>query len=189
MSSTNSETTSCQYPASAQSNQIGWQRGGTGLETLPNMAGGRLLPTSNLPTPQVAEMRGWTLLTTTNLNPDSLQVDDRRDLVEVLEAMHHAAQPCTKRDIAGHIEKLANHYPNTPRDAQALKLYVADWMDDLKHIPEDVLAAACVLWRRSTERFMPTPGQLLAKCDEILRWRTFFIGRAERLLRHKPGKP
>ena len=48
-----------------------------------------------------------------------------------------------------------------------------DWLEDLAHLPEDVIDAACAGWRRAENKFAPTPGHLLAIANPILVVRRF----------------
>lgn len=80
------------------------------------------------------------------------------------------------------IERLANHYHAQPRDEVASRFYAEDWLSDVAHIPADIIEAACVAWRRSDNRFMPSPGQLLAHAELILKYRRFYADRADRML-------
>jgi hypothetical protein len=66
----------------------------------------------------------------------------------------------TDIEIATLIEGLRRHYPAQPLDADGW----GDWYDDFADVPPDIIAAACRDWRRSDNRWAPTPGQLLALC-------------------------
>jgi hypothetical protein len=69
--------------------------------------------------------------------------------------------------VAVAVEGLATHYPRMERDAVASKIWADNWLDDTDHLPPTVIEQACAEWRRSTERWMPTPGQLLEKAERI----------------------
>jgi hypothetical protein len=90
--------------------------------------------------------------------------------------------PADVKQIAGHIERLTLHYWTKPLDPASMRLYVRDWIDDVAHLPVDVLASACAQWRRGANAFMPTPGQLLALADPILRYRRALASRAASLI-------
>lgn len=83
--------------------------------------------------------------------------------------------------VATALLRLQAHYwrPEfTP--AQAKELY-ADFMDDLGHIPPDILDEACAAYRRDPEaRFFPRPGQLLAIAEPLLAERRRAVARIER---------
>lgn len=54
-------------------------------------------------------------------------------------------------------------------------------MDDLSHIPPDILDEACAAYRRDPEaRYFPRPGQLLAIAEPILAERRRAIARIEK---------
>lgn len=54
-------------------------------------------------------------------------------------------------------------------------------MDDLGHIPPDILDEACAAYRRDPEaRFFPRPGQLLAIAEPLLAERRRAIARIEK---------
>jgi len=96
-------------------------------------------------------------------------------------------KPATPKEIAGRIEALTVHYWDRQRDEASSRIYVRDWVDDMGEVPADILEAACVAWRRSDARFMPTPGQLLKLAGEIQYWREFYLQRAIRLLKASEG--
>lgn len=83
--------------------------------------------------------------------------------------------------VATALLRLQAHYwrPEfTP--AQARELY-EDFMDDLGHIPPDILDEACAAYRRDPDaRFFPRPGQLLAIAEPLLAERRRAIARIER---------
>lgn len=90
--------------------------------------------------------------------------------------------PADVKQIAGHIERLTLHYWTKSLDPASMRLYLRDWVEDMRHLPVDVLASACAQWRRSDKAFMPTPGQILALADPILRYRRSLANRAASLL-------
>jgi hypothetical protein len=65
------------------------------------------------------------------------------------------------------VGKLSLHYPQPSMDENANATRWEDWFDDFGDIPADILESACRAWRRSDNRFAPSPGQLLAKCVEV----------------------
>lgn len=79
------------------------------------------------------------------------------------------------------IERLSGHYPRQQRDETAAREWARDWLEDLGDMPPAVIEEACAEWRRSDERWMPTPGQLLAKANRILTMRHAELRRAELL--------
>ena len=143
------------------------------------------LPTVTSPLPQAEGMLGLTLSTKSRDaamaeiagNPQALSA--LRDFLDHAEAM---MVPAAVKQIAGHIERLTLHYWTKPLDSASMRLYVRDWIDDVGHLPVDVLASACAQWRRGANAFMPTPGQLLALADPILRYRRALAQRAASLI-------
>jgi len=91
--------------------------------------------------------------------------------------------------VATALLRLQAHYwrPEfTP--AQARELY-ADFMDDLGHIPPDILDEACAAYRRDPEaRFFPRPGQLLAIAEPLLAERRRAASRIEKAMNEKPDR-
>jgi hypothetical protein len=72
--------------------------------------------------------------------------------------------PASEEQVTLHLGKLVLHYPQPDLPEGANKSRWNDWFDDFALIPEDILAAACRDWRRSSARFAPSPGQLLELC-------------------------
>lgn len=83
--------------------------------------------------------------------------------------------------IAMSLARLQGHYwrPDfTP--SQAEELYV-DFMDDLGHLPPDILDAAITKYRRDPEsKWFPKPSQLLAIAEPLLAERRRAVARIER---------
>jgi hypothetical protein len=83
------------------------------------------------------------------------------------------------------LEGLFLHYPARALSLAESAVIWADWVEDLCDLPEDVLSSACRMWRRSSERFAPSPGQLLAKVGGPKHWgleRRAFVRRAIEVL-------
>jgi hypothetical protein len=72
-------------------------------------------------------------------------------------------RPATDEEIGYHLARLALHYPQPDMPAQASAERWSDWLDDLRGITGQQMAEACKTWRRSAEKFMPSPGQFIAK--------------------------
>ena len=91
--------------------------------------------------------------------------------------------------VAHALLRLQAHYwrPDfTP--AQARELY-ADFIDDLGHIPPDILDDAIATYRRDPEaRFFPRPGQLLAIAEPLLAKRRRAASRIEKAMNEKPDR-
>lgn len=104
-----------------------------------------------------------------------------------LREYHRAAvvdcAPASPKEIGLSLVRLFSHYP--PRNDLPAGLSdqrMGDWFNDLAEYPADVLEAACAAWRRSKERFAPSPGQLIAKANEIFASRRAYRDRAARVL-------
>lgn len=83
--------------------------------------------------------------------------------------------------LAVAIERLAGHYPRRDHDDTAFQFWAEDWLEDVGHLPPCVVEEACAEWRRSPERWMPTPGQLLERAERIMGHRLAELRRAEAL--------
>ena len=83
--------------------------------------------------------------------------------------------------VATALLRLQGHYWRPDfSPAQARELY-EDFMDDLGHIPPDILDEACAAYRRDPEaRYFPRPGQLLAIAEPLLAERRRAIARIEK---------
>lgn len=95
------------------------------------------------------------------------------------------ARPVGETEAIRTLEALFLHYPARALSQAEHGLIWGDWIDDLADIPADMLASACRMWRRSSERFAPSPGQLLAKVGGSKHWgleRKAFVRRAEEVL-------
>lgn len=89
--------------------------------------------------------------------------------------------PAPDAEAVKMLDRLFKHYPQTHLHESEHADRWDDWLDDLEDVPLDVLDMACTRWRRSTQRFAPTPGQLLDKVSEILFARKVFAKRAAEL--------
>lgn len=140
------------------------------------------LPTVENPLPNSEKPRGLALLM--NLNAAEAAMADPNDqaaLATVRDELFASLTPATQKQIAGHIEALAVMYPQQARTDADHTVWVRAWYADLADYPADVIEAGCVAWRRSDERFMPTPGQLRKKMDRIVSFRRILHKRAEKL--------
>ena len=91
--------------------------------------------------------------------------EDRVFLRSLMDQIHEELKPATRREIAAQLVQLFYHYP-----AQAgadMAAVAADWQSDMADVSAKAFFAACHAWRRSTNRFRPTPGQLLAIIAEL----------------------
>lgn len=76
-----------------------------------------------------------------------------------------ANRPAADRDVLGLLEALFQHYPPLGGEAGQKQRW-ADWLEDVGHLPADVLRDACKAWRQGDNRWAPNPGQLLALVDK-----------------------
>jgi len=84
------------------------------------------------------------------------------------------------------VERLSAHYPRIDRDELAAQHWAEDWLSDTAHLPPLVIEEACAAWRRSEERWMPTPGQLLSKAERIMALKLAELRRCHELLDGPP---
>lgn len=87
---------------------------------------------------------------------------DLPDIRRMLAAEEKACRPAASPDRAALIEALLQHYPAKDFSGGE-KQFWSDWLADTEGLPVEVLAEACAKWRRSKERFAPSPGQLIEK--------------------------
>lgn len=95
------------------------------------------------------------------------------------------ARPVHEDQAIRLLEGLFLHYPARALSVAESAVIWADWVEDLGELPEDVLSSACRMWRRSSERFAPSPGQLLAKVGGSKHWgleRRGYVRRASETL-------
>lgn len=81
----------------------------------------------------------------------------------------NANRPASEREVVGLLEALFQHYPSRVMSGGQAQIW-RDWIEDVGHLPPDVLADACRKWRRADNRFSPSPGQLLALVDNGYRF-------------------
>ena len=68
----------------------------------------------------------------------------------------------SKEQLAAQLLRLDVVYPSSPRDPSEITLRYQVFFDILKNLTLSDLTMACDRYLRSSERFGPTPGQLLA---------------------------
>lgn len=140
------------------------------------------IPTAERPLPMTASPRGLALLMSLEAAEAAMaDPNDRAAMATVRDELSASLIPATAEQIAGHIEGLAVMYPQQARSDADHRVWVRAWLADLCEYPPDVIEAGCVAWRRSPERFMPTPGQLRDKMDRIMVFRRAMLRRAEAL--------
>lgn len=90
--------------------------------------------------------------------------------------------------IMAHIGKLLSHYPPSAGSAVMDKLWWSDWIEDLEGVPADLIEAGCALWRRSAERWAPTPGQFLETIKPMMSMRQALLQRVTKTLELAEGR-
>lgn len=85
-----------------------------------------------------------------------------------IEALTEELEEVHPKEVAVAIRKLLVHYGNqAPSDPKLLEALAADWIEDMRGVSSKAFHAAVTGWRQSTERFRPSPGQILAIAREI----------------------
>jgi hypothetical protein len=90
----------------------------------------------------------------------TLTQDDLPALRVYWEEAKRLLQPASTTAIVKHLTRLSWHYPQPDLPQEALVSRWGDCIEDFKDIPEDLIDAACILYRNSTAQFAPTPGRL-----------------------------
>ena len=137
-------------------------------------------PTSEEPLPKLAGTPGLTLLRRgtpfqilPTLSPE--EVEQARAAAREICA---SLTPARADEIAVFYEQLSLHYPQFPRSSAESRMVVENWLEDLADYPADLIAEACRRWRRSAEKFFPSPGQLLKHIEPMLKHRQALQRRA-----------
>lgn len=89
-------------------------------------------------------------------------VEQLPELRLLLEEVRVLSVPAEDEEKALILEKLFAHYPRPELTEGLARTRLNDWYDDLNGFPARALEAAAREYRRSTERFAPSPGQFLA---------------------------
>lgn len=85
-----------------------------------------------------------------------------------IEALTEELEEVDPREVAVAIRKLLAHYgAQAPTDPKLLTEWASDWIADMLGVSSKAFNAAVTSWRQSTERFRPSPGQILAIAKEI----------------------
>lgn len=85
---------------------------------------------------------------------------DRETVRSLIAMIQEELTPASPREIGSQLVRLFSHY-----HAQAganMDAVAEDWVSDMGDVSAKAFAMACQTWRRSTNRFRPTPGQLLS---------------------------
>lgn len=140
---------------------------------------GWAVPTAERPLPNSENQRGLALLTNWETALEAMNdPNDRAAIHGAMEDLSASLAPTSRRDVAALIEQLSALYPQAASSESDDLIRVRAWLADLTEYPTDAIEAACIAWRRSPERWMPTPGQLIALVDPIVRHRRRLLKRA-----------
>lgn len=158
---------------------------------------GRAVPTAEHPLPNSANQRGLALLTSWETALEAMNdPNDRAAIHGAMEDLRASLIPAERKSVAALIEQLSALYPQAATSESDDLIRVRAWLTDLAEYPTDAIEAACIAWRRSPERWMPTPGQLIALIKPIVSHRERLLRRAddviaehERAGRARPAKP
>ncbi len=94
-------------------------------------------------------------------------------ILPVAKLLAASLAPAKPARAAQLITRLIGHYPQQAMADDIRAGLAEDWLEDLAHLPEDIIDAACTGWRRAENKFAPTPGHLLALANPILVVRRF----------------
>lgn len=107
-----------------------------------------------------------------------------------MQDLRASLKPGQPEAVAALIEGLAAHYPQAGRTLGDDEVRTDAWLQDMAEYPTDAIESACIQWRRSPERWMPTPGQLIALIEPIVTHRRRLMERGERIIaEHERGGP
>lgn len=68
-------------------------------------------------------------------------------------------------EIISEIKALSSHYRVRVMGPAEQAHWLSDYADDLSRFRLQDIRLGCTLWRRSEVKHMPTPGELIAKCE------------------------
>lgn len=140
-------------------------------------------PTAGEPIPSLAGTHGLMLLRSAPVSTRAMMSEaDRAAMTEASEAICASLTPSRAEWIAVEIEGLALHYPAFSRTDRENIIANGHWLADLENWPIDLIREACRLWRNSSERYFPTPGQLKALMEPVLKHREALARRAHLFL-------
>ncbi len=100
-----------------------------------------------------------------------------------------ALVPADPGRIVDMVGALFLHYPARSLSDKAAASVATDWIADLGAMPDDIVEAACVAWRRGQNQYAPTPGHLLEIARPIQTMRTFLLSQATRMLEGDAAPP
>jgi hypothetical protein len=118
---------------------------------------------------QSLELRQVTLGMTQDGGRITAMVLARRSDLSLLKSLiatvREELAPPGPEQISAELARLFSHYPQ--QQSGNNMTVAADWMDDLGTVSAKAFAEACRQWRRGTNAFKPSPGQLLALIEKI----------------------
>ena len=133
-------------------------------------------PSTTNPLPAIAAMPGTPLLKkliAQGLRRPTPTPDEVALILPVARLLAASLAPAKPARAAQLITRLVGHYPQQVLSDDIRAGLAEDWLEDLAHLPEDIIDAACAGWRRAENKFAPTPGHLLAIANPILVVRRF----------------
>jgi hypothetical protein len=153
------------------------------------------VPTAENPLPDSASKRGLALLTSWETALQAMEdPNDRAAIKQAMADLQASLTPTNRKDLAAMIEGLSALYPQAATSETDDLIRARAWLADLAEFPSDAIEAACIAWRRSPERWMPTPGQLIEKIRPIVTHRERLLRRAKDVMaehqtRSRPEPP
>jgi len=90
---------------------------------------------------------------------------DLSSLKSSIEMIRAELAPPGPEVISAELARLFSHYPQ--QQSGNNMTVAADWMDDLSTVSAKGFVEACRQWRRGSNAFKPSPGQLLALIEKI----------------------
>ena len=96
----------------------------------------------------------------------ALMLASRSDLGALkssIAAMSEALRPASPEEIGALLSRLLDHYPSAAQQGGVSVVNIArDWISDMSGVSAIGYRAGIAAWRQSSERWKPTPGQILA---------------------------
>lgn len=138
------------------------------------------------PTQFLQSLTGW------KPHSDPLPADlDEAALDAISAHVRQQQRPATNAEVVNAIRRLRQHYGEWSQLTETEEAEVwRDWCLDFKAYPKAMLEDACRLWRNSTAKKPPTPGQLKEKVRvelDRLTWVDAMLPRARQAL-NNPGR-
>lgn len=125
------------------------------------------------PLPPLPELKPISLVAPSGKIRTALALANPSELSMVrgeIERLEEELAPVDPLEVSARVRALLAHYgQQLPSDPTILKLYFADWIRDMENVSQKAFEAAVESWRRSPERFKPTPGLLLSIIRDLER--------------------